>query len=194
MIEVYFDNIHNVIINEIGGAKKTIYLCVAWFTDLDVFNSLLNAQKRGVQTGIVIANHEFNLNSNINFKDIINANGSVRFIGNLEDGKADSLMHNKFCIIDSQKVITGSYNWTYKARKNKENIIIVEDRDTVKKFEKKYKDLNPKFEYIVNNNQVELLPIEHIMRKWEKNNQNKGFFSTVDEKLKVKINHILDKF
>lgn len=32
-------------------------------------------------------------------------------------GNGDTeLMHNKFCIIDYSTVITGSYNWSYKAR------------------------------------------------------------------------------
>ena len=33
-------------------------------------------------------------------------------------------MHNKFCVIDHNTVITGSYNWSYKAESNFENVII----------------------------------------------------------------------
>jgi phosphatidylserine/phosphatidylglycerophosphate/cardiolipin synthase-like enzyme len=33
-------------------------------------------------------------------------------------------MHNKFCVIDYNTVITGSYNWSYKAENNFENIIV----------------------------------------------------------------------
>jgi hypothetical protein len=36
-------------------------------------------------------------------------------------------MHNKFCLIDEKVVITGSYNWSRRARKNRENIMIIKD-------------------------------------------------------------------
>lgn len=39
-------------------------------------------------------------------------------------------MHNKFCVIDNQKVITGSYNWSENAEnKNDENAAVVYDND-----------------------------------------------------------------
>ena len=34
------------------------------------------------------------------------------------------MMHNKFCVIDRSTVINGSYNWSYKARQNHENITV----------------------------------------------------------------------
>jgi hypothetical protein len=39
----------------------------------------------------------------------------------------DRRQHHKFCVIDSATVITGSYNWSQKARSNDENITIVTD-------------------------------------------------------------------
>jgi hypothetical protein len=36
-------------------------------------------------------------------------------------------MHNKFCIIDAETIITGSYNWTNKAQLNDENILVIKD-------------------------------------------------------------------
>ncbi|MFM6023723.1 MAG: phospholipase D-like domain-containing protein [Dolichospermum sp.] len=44
-------------------------------------------------------------------------------------------MHNKFCMIDLKTVIHGSYNWTNKARFNKETITTIQDdRETAEKF------------------------------------------------------------
>jgi hypothetical protein len=40
------------------------------------------------------------------------------------------LMHNKFCVIDHCNVITGSYNWSYKAKNNFENIVVT-NNDTI---------------------------------------------------------------
>ena len=51
-------------------------------------------------------------------------------------------MHNKFCIIDGKKLITGSYNWTYAAEyNNKENIIISDDISLCNEFSFHFKSL-----------------------------------------------------
>ena len=43
-------------------------------------------------------------------------------------GERGGIMHNKFCVIDNQIVISGSYNWTDNAElKNAENINITEN-------------------------------------------------------------------
>ena len=44
------------------------------------------------------------------------------------------IMHNKFCIIDLNKVIYGSYNWTGNAKYNNESITITEGREVAEDF------------------------------------------------------------
>lgn len=44
-------------------------------------------------------------------------------------------MHNKFCVIDGKTVINGSYNWTYSATSNEENVNVVTDN---KEFAEKF--------------------------------------------------------
>jgi phosphatidylserine/phosphatidylglycerophosphate/cardiolipin synthase-like enzyme len=34
-------------------------------------------------------------------------------------------MHHKFCLIDDRILINGSYNWSYPARRNEENILVL---------------------------------------------------------------------
>ncbi|RHN33217.1 DUF1669 domain-containing protein [Collinsella sp. AF29-7AC] len=43
-------------------------------------------------------------------------------------------MHDKFCIIDFEYVMHGSYNWTKTAEHNDETLATAIDRDYVKKF------------------------------------------------------------
>lgn len=43
-------------------------------------------------------------------------------------------MHDKFCIIDLQTVIHGTFNWTKAANYNKETISIDHNRATVERF------------------------------------------------------------
>ena len=39
--------------------------------------------------------------------------------------EGDQLMHHKFCVIDRSTVITGSYNWSFRAQENEENITVI---------------------------------------------------------------------
>ena len=43
-------------------------------------------------------------------------------------------LHDKFCIIDFEFVMHGSYNWSKNARNNDETLETALDRDLVKKF------------------------------------------------------------
>ena len=151
----------------------------------------MKAQKTGVIVKVIIANHEFNVNSRIDFKELLKCNGSVYFIGNIGNKRNDKLMHNKFCIIDSELVITGSYNWTYKARMNEENILVIKDKHTILKFDSKFENIKPQFGFsVANNDEVHLLPIEKIMSKWDvKNNIPK-----IETISKGRLEDIFNKF
>lgn len=169
MAEVYFDNIHLEIIRLINSAQKSLKICVAWFTDYDIYRSLLLAQKKGVQISIMVANHEFNNTSRVDFKELLRENCYVGYIGNLNAGRADRFMHNKFCVIDDQIVVSGSFNWTRKARLNDENIIVIKnDPNIVAKFNAKFENIKPKYGFALEGNNVQLLPIEQIAAKWNK--------------------------
>ena len=72
--------------------------------------------------------------NNINFQDytfienrFITCPNNYTGFNQINDTITDKLMHNKFCIIDNDLVITGSYNWTFKARLNDENVIVNND-------------------------------------------------------------------
>lgn len=118
--EAIFENIANRIVEEIQKANKSIYIAVAWFTNKIIFEQLLLKAKNGCSIHIIISNDNININSAINYELIEEANGKVYKIGNGDT----ELMHNKFCVIDYNTVITGSYNWSYKAENNFENIVI----------------------------------------------------------------------
>lgn len=187
MIKAYFENIHLQIIHHIENAQSDIKICVAWFTDFEIYSKLVDKQKEGLNIEVIIANHKFNKSSRVDFDEFLKHNGKVGYIGNLNDGAADSFMHNKFCIIDNNIVITGSYNWSFKARMNDENILIIkDDKLLTQQFQNKFLELNPQFGFSIINNKVALLPIENIMAKWEKKPNIK--------KLSKSTSSILNKF
>ena len=118
--EAVFENIANRIKEEIRKAQKSVFIAVAWFTNKDLFNEILEKAKSGCSVSLIIADDEINRNSWINYALLERYQSNCYKVG---DGEA-GLMHNKFCVIDSNIVITGSYNWSYKASQNFENVII----------------------------------------------------------------------
>ena len=187
MINVFFENIHLEIISQIENAQSDIKICVAWFTDFEIYKILVSKLKQGLNIEVIVANHKFNKKSRVDFKEFLKNNGKVGYIGDINDGSKDSFMHHKFCVIDKHIVITGSYNWSYKARLNEENILIIKnDLSLTDKFLNKFNDLQPQFGFALKNNKVALLPIENIMAKWDKINQEE--IRAIDKK------NILKKF
>jgi len=124
--EAVFENIAERIQQEINKAQKSVFVAVAWFTNKNLFNTLIEKAKNGCSVSLIISNDSINVNSGIDFDKLVLAKSKVYKVGNGES----ELMHNKFCIIDYSTVITGSYNWSYKAETNFENVIITYN-DTV---------------------------------------------------------------
>ena len=128
--QAYFDNIAEQITKELQKAKQSVFIAVAWFTDAALFRLLCQKAKQGVSIQLMLMNDEINNSCCIDYKELVNAGGKVWLVSD----KENILMHNKFCIIDGQIVISGSYNWTNKAKQNHESITIIEDNEIASQF------------------------------------------------------------
>lgn len=125
-VKSHFFNIKSHIVKEIEKANFSIYIAVAWFTDLDIFNLLIEQASKGIKVEVLIVDDEINSGSKLNFEKLFENGGKIWKIN-----REQSTMHNKFCVIDQITVINGSFNWTSKATENHENIMIVSgDEDT----------------------------------------------------------------
>ncbi|MFH0999881.1 MAG: phospholipase D-like domain-containing protein [Bacteroidota bacterium] len=117
--QVIFNNIKEKIIENLNQAKFSIYIAVPWLTDKDIKDIILKRAGENISIEIIM------LKDDINFED-------KEFISSMEQynsklyiyNSSSNLMHNKFCVIDNKILITGSYNWTYGAQKNYENLQI----------------------------------------------------------------------
>ena len=108
----YFENIEYQIIRQLELARDSVDICVAWISIQNferVFQNLIN---RGVKIRLICNDDDKN-NFDSCIKDIYRIKPSQ-----------NGLMHHKFCIIDNQVLITGSYNWSKNARNHHENIRI----------------------------------------------------------------------
>lgn len=138
MVQAHFQNIRVSIINELEKANKSLKVAVYWFTNHELFDMLYQKQLNGVQCDLIIHNDYINnRETGLPFQKFIDAGGKFYF------SDEENPMHNKFCIIDNQVLINGSYNWTYYAEsKNRENVLIIKDvNDVVKAFETEFLQL-----------------------------------------------------
>ena len=140
--EVVFDNIEQRILNEIKEAHYAIFVSVAWFTNKKLFQALLEKAKNNCYVSIIIQLDDINSQSGIDYSQIQVGRSECFMIS-----KEAELLHDKFCVIDFRKVITGSYNWTYKAAHNSENILILNDPSVatqyITRFEQQKAKYNP---------------------------------------------------
>lgn len=121
-INSFFEDIEQSIIFELLKAKKNIKIAMCYFTNQDLIKLLANKSFAGVDVEIIL-----DQNSTLNKEIFVFA----KEIGcNIFLSKSSYTMHNKFCIIDDNTLITGSYNWTKNAKRNSENIIIMKDDNT----------------------------------------------------------------
>lgn len=65
--EGIFENIAERIQQEIKGAKKSIFIAVAWFTNKTLFNELIEKAKAGCTISLIISNDNINANAQNDF-------------------------------------------------------------------------------------------------------------------------------
>lgn len=131
MVKVHFDNIRQQIITALDKASERIIVAVYWFTNEELFNKLIEQIEKGRTVELIIHNDFINnRNTGLNFQQFVDKGGEFYF----SDGY--NPMHNKFCVVDNQILINGSYNWTYYAEnKNREDVLIIEgETDTIQSF------------------------------------------------------------
>ncbi len=99
--------------NEIDNANYSIDFAIYGIDNQpEIFNALVNAQKRGVKIRWVFDYDKkyYNYYSDtLKLKEIITANNSDK---KYEDEYSSAIMHNKFFIFDNKKIWTGSANIT----------------------------------------------------------------------------------
>lgn len=137
-LDVKFEDIQESILKEINSARFLIWIAIAWFTDKKIFDALVKKSKEGVTIEIVI------------LKDDKNNLGFERYFDTYWASKRKGLMHNKFCIIDLEICIAGSYNFTnYAALFNDENMMIQKGMNSVLEYATEFVRLKKQYKKIV---------------------------------------------
>lgn len=138
--EVIFENIEQRILKEIKDAHYAIFVSVAWFTNKKLFNALFDKAKDNCYVSIIIQLDDINSQCGIDYSQIQTGRSECFMIS-----KDAELFHDKFCVIDFRKVITGSYNWTYKASHNSENVVVISDPTIATQYIARFEQQKSKF-------------------------------------------------
>nr|WP_306660374.1 phospholipase D-like domain-containing protein [Vibrio parahaemolyticus] len=136
-VEACFQEIRQRILESILQAKFSIWVAVAWFTDKEIVNALLNKHRDGLNIQVIV--NDDSTTSKYGFDFSTKGIEYYKIAPSSPWGK--KIMHNKFCVIDFKKVVQGSYNWTKNAQYNKESITITDSRGLAEDFAEQFIDL-----------------------------------------------------
>ena len=123
------------VLSVISSARHTIDIAMYEFTSKDIAQALVKAQKHGVK--IRIALDAAQIKDHFSKSRFLSKKGiDVKF------HMGPGLLHDKFAVIDDEKVLTGSFNWTTSAeKKNAENLLVITDKEIAQKYTKQFKHL-----------------------------------------------------
>jgi mitochondrial cardiolipin hydrolase len=124
----------------IGMAKKSIDLCIFSFTNDDLAGEIIKAHQRGCKVRIITDDES------MKGKGADAQRCSDAGIPTRTDDAPDYHMHNKFMVVDSTFLVTGSFNWTFQAGShNQENIIVVDGEFYCSKYNAEFNNLWAQF-------------------------------------------------
>ena len=141
------------IISEITNAKQCIYVAMAYFTDRDIALALVEAKNRNVTVDIILSSNAQNETVKLILKG---ANISVHAF---ETGDSRGIMHHKFCLIDNNISINGSYNYSINASTNNvENITVSDDITAYSQMQSEFERLKYKIDNRIAVNETTTIP------------------------------------
>lgn len=112
------------ILNAINFTRESADIAVFSFYSLDIGNAVVNAHKRGVKVRVLVDRVQA---SQSEVGALLIKNGVPFRWSQGYAGKG--VMHNKFAVLDSKLLMTGSFNWSVNAQQNNfENMFNTADK------------------------------------------------------------------
>lgn len=131
--EAHFQDIQDRILEALDEAKVSIIVVMTWFTNETLFQKLVDKHKQGLDVKLAIFDDGINRKHGVDITQLPHVKIKAQRGG---------FMHNKFCVIDNQIVITGSYNWSDNAEfKNDENVTVEYDPKQATEYSVEYRRL-----------------------------------------------------
>jgi phosphatidylserine/phosphatidylglycerophosphate/cardiolipin synthase-like enzyme len=141
--EVYFSpkgGCTDAIVKELKNAQSSVRVLAYSFTSAAIARELLEVHRRGVDVEVIL--DKSNKTDKYSSADFLHNSGIPVFIDT-----AHKIQHNKVMLIDSETVITGSFNFSKAAENdNAENLLILRDARLAKAYAENYRRLRSKAE------------------------------------------------
>ena len=140
---VFNDDIQRQLQSVFTLAKSSLKIAVSWFTNYSIFNQIKELAANGIKVQLITNNDLINNGGYcLNLNELIDAGVEISLV------EYPNLLHHKFCIIDDDIVVNGSYNWTRLSAKNYENVTIIRnDADAIMAFADEFENLLQNAEY-----------------------------------------------
>jgi len=130
-LEVFFSpqgGCTEAIVKTLDQAKSSVLIQAYSFTSVPIAKAVVDAQKRGVKTEVIFDKSQ--RTEKYSSADFL-AHAGIKV---LIDDK-HKIAHNKIMVIDSNTVITGSFNFTKAAEEgNAENLLVICSKDLAAKY------------------------------------------------------------
>ncbi len=130
-VEVFFSpqgGCTDAIVKVLGQAKSSVLIQAYSFTSAPIAKAVVDAYKRGIKTEVILDKSQ--RTEKYSSADFL-AHAGIKVV--IDD--MHKIAHNKIMIIDSNIVITGSFNFTKAAEEgNAENLLIICSKDLAAKY------------------------------------------------------------
>lgn len=129
----------SVLISVLNLSQHTVDVCVYMITCGILGDALVDCQKRGVVLRVVTEERNSGEEGEMSGSQI----GKLRAAAIQVRCRASSFwMHHKFCIVDNEILVNGSFNWTNQAvMGNSENLIITNEKTLIDPFKLEFQRL-----------------------------------------------------
>jgi len=133
----YVNGIDVPLANAIGQVQNTLDIAAFEMNNDVIFQAILDAHERGVTVRIVTDDdHGLEDEKDDALRDLRSAGVPV------VDDSRSALMHNKFMIMDSQAVWTGSWNYTINGTyRNNNNAVVLQNADAVAAYQEEFDEM-----------------------------------------------------
>jgi len=155
--QAYFENISSAVILELEEAVHTILISAVSLTDAGIFELLCRKAQNKVRVELVLGSDKSKAGTGFDFDELREAGGTVIAVGNSSRDKSSLL--NRFCVIDGEVVITGSYGWAPTEQQYENMIITRYAPDFSAQFVTEFRAMHKRWERKAEKNSIDLAKV-----------------------------------
>ncbi len=127
-------SIKEIILKELESTTSTVDLAIREITSLEMVQALAKAKQRGVKVRVIADSKQANIRTS-KITHLIQQGILVKVLG----GKEKGVMNHRFAILDGDRVLTGSFDWSEASLKwNYENALIIRESEAVAAHQKEF--------------------------------------------------------